>query len=150
MSLVSKIPIAVIGLVAIVGGLGTGMAASLSIAGDPGLAGEAGPGEGEEPAEPLEIYEIGDFMVNLSEPGGARLLRMRLAVEASNGTHAKLERLEPRVRDELIRYASDQTYAKLEGAVGKEQLRADLAERINVVLEPERIETVFFHSFVVR
>ncbi len=149
MSIASKIPIAVIALVAVVGGLGTGMAASLGLAdGSPFMAG-SDPDAEAEGAEPLEIFDVGAITVNLAEPGGSRLLRMNLAVEATLTANQRLQQLEPRVLDDIIRFTSDQTYAKLEGAAGKEQLRNDLEARINAILDPDVIENVFFHSFVV-
>ena len=149
MSIASKIPIAVIALVAVVGGLGTGMAASLGMADGSPFMGEVDAEAGGEPVEPLEIHGLGNITVNLSEPGGSRLLRMQLAVEATASVGLQLQELEPRLRDDIIRFTSDQTYAALEGAAGKEQLRADLLQRINAILDPAAVESVFFHSFVV-
>jgi hypothetical protein len=84
-SLTSKIPIAVIALVAVVGGLGTGMAASLGLApSSPFQSADAdAPVEGEER---ISIHELGDYVINLNEPGGGRLLRMKLRVEANETT----------------------------------------------------------------
>ncbi len=150
MALTSKIPIAVIALVAVIGGLGTGMAASLGLAPDSPFQGEPDPQALAEGEEPLEIHTLGDFVVNLAEPGGSRLLRMKLKVEATPSTAARIEEIRPRLQDDIIRWTSDRSYASLEGAMGKEELRTALLARINKVLEPQKVEQVFFHSFVVQ
>ncbi len=150
MSLSSKIPMAVIGLIAVIGGLGTGMAASLGMA--DGSPFNSGDGEEQlaEGEEPLVIDDLGEFMVNLAEPGGSRLLRMKLRVEAKPSTHARIDEIEARVRDDILRWTSDRSYASIEGASGKEQLRTELLARINAILEPDSVENVYFHSLVVQ
>ncbi len=150
MALTSKLPIAVIALVAVIGGLGTGMAASLGMAPGSPFQGAPDPTALSEGEEPLSIHELGDFVVNLSEPGGARLLRMRLRVEATPSTAARIEQIRPRIHDDILRWTSDRTYASLEGAMGKEELRTELMARINTILEPQRVEQVYFHNFVVQ
>jgi flagellar FliL protein len=146
----SKLPIAVIALIAIVGGVGTGMATSLALAEGSPFGGEPEEGALAEGEEPLEFYELGDFVVNLAEPGGSRLLRMELEVEATATTFARIEQIRPRLQDDIIRWTSDRSYASVEGAVGKEQLRTELLARVNTILEPEKVERIFFHSFVVQ
>lgn len=150
MALTSKIPIAVIALIAVIGGLGTGMAASLGLAPDSPFQGEPDPDTLAEGEEPLEIHLLGDFVVNLNEPGGSRLLRMKLEVEATPSTAARIEEIRPRLRDDIIRWTSDRTYASIEGGIGKEELRTALLGRVNTILEPQKVEQVFFHSFVVQ
>jgi flagellar basal body-associated protein FliL len=150
LALTSKIPIAVIGLIAVIGGLGTGMATSLGLAPDSPFQGEPDPEAMAEGEEPLEIHALGDFVINLNEPGGARLLRMKLEVEATPSTAVRIEEIRPRLRDDIIRWTSDRTYASIEGGMGKEELRTELLARVNTILEPQRVEQVFFHSFVVQ
>ncbi len=149
MSLTSKIPIAVIALVAVVGGLGTGMAASLGLApSSPFQSADAdAPVEGEER---ISIHELGDYVINLNEPGGGRLLRMKLRVEANETTAARIEQIRPRIHDDIIRWSSDRTYSSLEGATGKEAFRTELLARINGILDPDKVEQVYFHSFIVQ
>ncbi len=150
MALTSKLPIAVIALIAVVGGVGTGMAASLGFGPSSPFAGEPDPDALADGEEPLEIHELGDYIVNLSEPGGARLLRMKLRVESTPTVATRIEEIRPRLHDDIIRWTSDRTYASVEGAMGKEELRTELLARINTVLEPDRVEQVYFHSFVVQ
>ncbi len=150
MSVSSKIPIVVIALVAVVGGLGTGMAASLGLAPSSPFHDAA---DAEKPAEGEElvsIHDLGDYVVNLNEPGGGRLLRMKLRVEAKASTAARIEQIRPRIHDDIIRWSSDRTYTSLEGATGKEEFRTELLARINGILEPDRIEQVYFHSLVIQ
>jgi len=149
LALTSKIPIAVIALVAVVGGVGTGMAASLGLAPGSPFQDAADPETLAEGEEPLEIHALGEFTVNLSEPGGSRLLRMKLRVESTPSTAARIEQIRPRIHDDIIRWTSDRTYASLEGAIGKEELRTELLARINTIIEPKAIEQVYLHSFVV-
>jgi len=149
LALTSKIPMAVIALVAVIGGLGTGMAASLGMADGSPLMQGADDESALADADILVMHNLGGITVNLSEPGGSRLLRMKLAVEATQTTSNRLSQIEPRVRDDLIRFISDRTYGSLEGTAGKEQFRTELLAHINGVLEPETVENVYFHSFVV-
>lgn len=146
----SKIPMAVIALIAVIGGLGTGMAVNLSMgSGSPFDLG-GGDDEAGGAAEAPVIQELGDFMLNLAEPGGARLLRMQLQVEATPAALARIEQIEPRIRDDILRWTSDRTYASIEGAAGKEQLRTELLARINAILEPQKVENVYFYTLIVQ
>ncbi len=140
----------VIALVAVIGGLGTGMAASMGLGpGSPFQDASDSP-ELADGEEPLEIHDLGEFVVNLSEPGGSRLLRMRLRVETTPTIAARIEQIKPRLQDDIIRWTSDRTYASLEGAMGKEELRTELMARVNRILEPDAVEQIYFHAFVVQ
>ena len=150
MALTSKIPIAVIAVIAMVGGLGTGMAASLGLGPDsPFNGGDEASGQGDE-GEPVGIHDLGDFVINLAEPGGSRLLRMKLKVEATQSTADYIDTIRPRLKDDIIRWTSDQTYSSLEGSTGKDELRNELMTRVNGILDPMKVEQVYFHSFVIQ
>lgn len=145
--ILSRIPLVIIAFVAVVGGVGTGMAASQSIQ-DLGLA--AGAPEGEEAtAAARETWLLDELVVNLTDPAGARLLRVRLAFEGPVTATARCTTNKARLLDDFIRLLSDRSVTDIEGSAGKDALRADLLEHANAIIGPEKLDQAFFHSFLV-
>jgi len=146
----SKLSLAVIGLVAIVGGLGTGLSASMTVAAAQNPEGEAA-GDPEAVAElRREQLVMEELVINIAESGGGRLLRLHLQLEGSLAAVERCEALLPRIQDDVNRSVSDWSYGDLEGANGKNNLRNALHERINGIIEPEQLDHVYFLDFVVQ
>lgn len=149
-SLAAKLPMAVIALIAVVGGLGTGMAASLSLKDLDRASGGATEDAQADPEAPARAtWKLPELVVNLDEPGGARLLRTKLAFEGVVTATERCEQLRPRIQDDFIRLISDRAYADIEGSAGKDRLRADLLAHANAIIAPEKVDQAFFDAFVV-
>jgi len=151
-SLANKLPILAIALVAIVGGLGTGLAASMVMAqGADSEEAAAADGARDEDAVPqIGVISLGEFVVNVKGSGGGRLLRMVLDVEAEQATLERCEARKPQVQDEIIALVSDWTYQDLEGLSGKTRLKKELVARINQTLKPQQIQHLYFTAFAVQ
>ena len=90
------------------------------------------------------------FEVNLRDSAGGRMLMMELAVEASGDAVSLVEDREARIRDAVLILASDYSFAELEGLEGKLRLRDEIQRRINIILEDEKVERVYFTAFLVQ
>lgn len=97
-----------------------------------------------------EVIQLGQFTVNLRDSAGGRLLQMELAVEANGDAARLVEDREAQLRDAVLMLASDYSYLELEGLEGKLRLRDEIHRRVNTVLNPEKVERVYFTSFVVQ
>ena len=147
-SLVSKLSLGIIGIVAIIGGVGSGMAASMAVAEGKLTNDEASDGEVDPELAPRFI-QMDTLVINLADAGGGRLLRPKLTVEATPAAADRFEQLTPRIRDDVIRVVNDWTYEDIDGANGKNSLRTVLQGRIDDILEPEAIESLLYSDFVV-
>lgn len=154
----SKLPL-VLGVVSalLLGGAG-GFGASMMMGGEEGAeesaeakvdpeTGEAIP---EEPSDERSVVELGQIRVNLRGSGGGRVVQMDVHVEASTSFQTSIEGRKAELRDSIITVVSDYSYADLEGLDGKTRLRDELLERLNGLMEPERIDRVYFNAFVVQ
>ena len=150
-----KTPI-IIGLAALLVGVGGGVAAMKFLGGDesppPSADAEAGAvaPAASAVAESTEIVPMGSFTVNLRDSAGGRLLQMEISVEGDPTAAEIVSAREAQVRDTILMGASDYTYIELEGMDGKLRLRDDIHRRVNAVVHPERITRVYFTSFVVQ
>lgn len=155
----SKLPMIIVGAVALLLGVGGGVGASIFLA-DGGDAegeeegeiveGEDGVQAAPEAADEMEIAGLGNFIVNLRDSAGGRILQMEISVEGEPDATARITEREAQVRDAVLMLASDYSYLELEGVDGKMRLRDDILVRINSVVDPTRVSRVYFTSFVVQ
>jgi flagellar FliL protein len=111
---------------------------------------------GADPLEPseesssslsTEVYELGEFQVNLSGTMGGRILMLEIAVEGSADSVSSIETRQHQIRDAILMLASDYSVSELEGLDGKLRLRDDIHRRINAILAPHRINRVYYTEF---
>src|SRR5262247_1886214 len=87
----------------------------------------------EAPKEPPAIVNMDPFVVNLSDPGGARFLRVTMGLVVSGEDEAKdfaenpVERM--RVRSAVLEFLSQQTAVQLTKPEGKAELKKAIAAR---------------------
>ena len=140
---------AVIGLIVILLGVGVYIVMDqlggddLTGAGEEEMAQLAGASE----SGPTEMYELGEFRVNLSGSAGSRILIMEIAVEGIPDAVSHIENKEHQIRDAILMLASDYTVLELEGIDGKLRLRDDIQRRINAVLTPHKVLRVYYTEF---
>jgi len=146
----------IIGVVALVAGGAGGYFASSAMSAEPGQdAKEAAAIEGAQgvPAAAeanSAVTSLGSFTVNLRDSAGGRLLQMDISVEADSAATAAIPARQAQIRDATIMLASDYSYLELEGLDGKMRLRDEIQRRINAVLQPMKVDRVYFTSFVVQ
>ncbi len=120
--------------------------------------GEEEGGHGAPPAEPegppvpkgKAILELDPFTLNLKGSGGARVLRMRVALMSSAKQGETVEAETARIRDAILTLGSDYTWTDLEGVDGKMHLHDELLERVNAFFSKPLVEELFFTDFVVQ
>ena len=100
------------------------------------------------------IVAFDPFVVNLSDPGGTRFLRVTLRLVVDNKAHAKemeedeLGRM--RVRSTILELLTQQTADHLVTPEGKAELKTAIAERAAHALHDMKVTDVLFTEFVVQ
>ena len=100
------------------------------------------------------IVAFDPFVVNLSDPGGTRFLRVTLRLVVDDQKHAKemeedeLGRM--RVRSAILELLTQQTADHLVTPEGKTELKTAIAERAAHALHKTKVVDVLFTEFVVQ
>lgn len=147
-----------------------------------GVAGEEGEeahGEEEEAVERGPILDLGEFILNLSDPGRSRYLKVNVALELTRketdphpepaggggghgGGHGapadpmaaiegEMNQFKPAIRDAVISVLSSKTADELLSQEGKEQSKEQLKEAVNGIFAGEReVIRVSFGNFIVQ
>lgn len=148
--------IIVIGAAVVLLGAGVGTAWWLSAAKHPAAAAAAA-ARSEPPAgPPLFLGLDPPFVVNFDAEQTVRFLQIAVQLETRDpATIELLKTNDPVVRNDLLLLFSNQKYAQLSSREGKEALRTEALESLRKVLagaggHPERLEAVYFTSFVMQ
>jgi flagellar FliL protein len=105
----------------------------------------------EEKPAVITIWPMEAFVVNISDVGGERYLKLVIQLELSEpGAVAELEQIKPRLRDSILDLLTPKTYKELMDLPGKQRLREDIAGRINNALTKGKVTRVYFTEFVVQ
>ena len=109
----------------------------------------------EEHANPLEaigeMYQLEQFIVNLSHPQGKRYLKLKVELELESATAVEMAtKASPKLRDVVIMMLTSMTFEEVMTPEGKIQIRDELLERFNQVIRPERVKNIYFTEFVVQ
>lgn len=146
----------IVGAVMLLAGAGGGYFAHSAMSAEPSQDQQEtvaieGAGKGATPAPPLSaVTPLGSFTVNLRDSAGGRLLQMNISVETSFEVTPAISAKQAQIRDATIMLASDYSYLELEGLDGKMRLRDEIHRRINAVVQPDKVDRVYFTSFVVQ
>jgi flagellar FliL protein len=105
----------------------------------------------EEKPAVITIWPMEAFVVNISDVGGERYLKLVIQLELSEpGAVAELEQIKPRLRDSILDLLTPKTYKELMDLAGKQRLREDIAGRVNNALTKGKVTKVYFTEFVVQ
>lgn len=117
----------------------------------------AGPAQAE-PKPEEEIVEsatlgptvdIGNFTINLSDPGPPRYLKAVVkGTVSSERTKQEVEARNPQLRDAVLSYLSSLLLKDTQGARAKQTIRDNLRKRINNILRTGEVTDIFFTDFV--
>ncbi|HEX2529622.1 MAG TPA: flagellar basal body-associated FliL family protein [Geminicoccus sp.] len=116
-------------------------------------AGEDGHALPSGPVGPKVIFvDLPDVLVNLSSDSKRmRFLKLRLAVEVSAQPVADtVVQLTPRIMDSFQLYLRGLTVDDLSGPAALHRLKQEMLARINLALEPSRIDDVLFKEMLVQ
>ena len=103
--------------------------------------------------KPVAFVDVPDVMVNLSNPGSDRTqyLKVKIVLEVPDQEVLKqIQPIMPRVIDAFQTYLRELRPMDLEGSAGLYRLKEELTRRINVAIEPARINAVLFKEILVQ
>jgi flagellar FliL protein len=103
----------------------------------------------ELPRTAGKVLPLPQFVVNLSDPAGKRLLKLGMEVEANGDISRELQANDAKIRDAVITLLAGKSYADVQSPEGKVLIRAEVAARLNLILGSPRIVRVYFTEFVV-
>lgn len=95
------------------------------------------------------------FVLNFEGKSKARFMQIGLEVSTTNEkSYAAVKKHLPVIRSEIVLLLSGQKYEEMVTPEGKEQLRAELIETVNVILKQHKvkkgIDNIYFTSFVMQ
>lgn len=101
--------------------------------------------------EYFEILHLEPFVVNLSDPGGKRYLKVVMSIElSSKELLVTAKNSTPEIRDQVINTLTQLSFSDVMTPDGKRKLRDTLIDKINEILKPSRISNLYFSEFVVQ
>jgi flagellar protein FliL len=104
--------------------------------------------------KPVSFLELREMTVNLqadSAQDRGRFLRLRVALEVKDSrTVAEIQPLLPRVEDTFQVFVREMRASDLEGSGGLYRLREELLRRVNVAVNPAKVDAVLFKEVVVQ
>lgn len=96
------------------------------------------------------------FVVNFEAEAAVRFLQVTVGIMTRDlHTEALIKENDPRVRNDMLMILSGQSYSSVSTNEGKEALRAKSLEAIRTIVkdmggEPEKVEALYFTSFVMQ
>jgi flagellar FliL protein len=116
---------------------------------DPSKVAEMAVEEEENVIGPL--YPLDTMIVNLSDDGGKRYLRVTMALELSDPDSVDtIESRLPQIRDAVLMILPTKTYDDVSTTDGKIALRNQIMEKINTLMTKGRVNNIYFTEFVVQ
>ncbi len=116
---------------------------------DPSKVAEMSVEEEENVIGPL--YPLDTMIVNLSDDGGKRYLRVTMALELSDPESVDtIESRLPQIRDAVLMILPTKTYDDVSTTDGKIALRNQIMEKINTLMTKGRVNNIYFTEFVVQ
>jgi len=103
----------------------------------------------ELPRTAGKVMPLPQFVVNLADPAGRRLLKLGMEVEANADISKELQANTAKIQDAVITLLAGKSFAEVQSPEGKVLLRAEVAARLNQILGAPRIIRVYFTEFVV-
>jgi flagellar protein FliL len=117
------------------------------------------PKEGEVAKEPEKVERIGmgpvfpldSFIVNLSDQGGKRYLRITLGLEIDEPKSAEeMTKRLPQIRDSILMVLPSRKVEELQTTEGKNSLRAEIISKLNELFGKEVVKKIYITEFVIQ
>jgi len=108
--------------------------------------------EAEEAVETMgPTKKLETFIVNLADKDGSRYLRISMDLELENKETAQvIDKRLPKIRDAILTILPTKKYEDIGSVEGKSSLRNEMLTKLNEVMIPEKIKTIYFTEFVVQ
>jgi flagellar FliL protein len=140
---------------------GAGLAALLVVGGGTawflGLFRARTPPPAQQQAQPAPVprvafMDLPDMTVNLAgTQTRPQYLRLKVALEIADPALAQqITPMMPRILDTFQVFLREMRTADLEGSAAVHRLREELTRRVNLVVQPARVEAVLFREFLVQ
>lgn len=96
-----------------------------------------------------QLVPLETFIVNLAQSRGRKIAKVNMEFEVTNNDVQKeISELKPKIRDIIIIVLSSKTYAQVSTKEGKDDLRNEIRDKVNLFLTKGRIERVYFTEFI--
>ena len=97
------------------------------------------------------MFPLNTFTVNLSSDSGRRYLKVEMNLELSDEELGmELEQKTAVVRDTVIRLLSSKSFEEISTEKGKDKLKEQIVDQLNLRLKDGRVVNVYFVEFVVQ
>lgn len=97
----------------------------------------------------VAFYKMEPFVVNLADPGRLRYLKVTLHVETNQKGEEFPKRL-PQSRDSVLTVLSSKKSRDLMTSEGKNALREEIKEKMNLILTDTKVRNIYFTEFVIQ
>ena len=109
--------------------------------------------QGENLQEQVEkvgtLIPLDAFLVNLAGSHGRKLVKLNMSLEVEGeNTKEEIHRLKPKIRDIIIILLSSKSYAEISSRQGKEGLRDEIRDQVNLFLTKGQIRSVYFTQLI--
>ncbi len=116
---------------------------------DPGL--EVPVPELNQSADIGPMINIDEFIVNIISAESNRYVKASLTLELTNEpAKDEVTKRMPQIRDSILLLVGNKTYEELQDLQGKKQLKAELASKLNAILQTGNVKSIYFTDFVVQ
>jgi flagellar protein FliL len=96
-----------------------------------------------------KLVPLETFLVNVSGSRGRKLVKMNMELEVTNAeVQEEIEKIKPKIRDYIIIIASSKTFAEISTREGKDALREEIRNQLNLFLTKGQITRVYFTEFI--
>jgi len=104
-----------------------------------------------DPSKLGAMLALEPFIANLSDASGGRYLKttFQLEFEADAVPHEAESRM-PQIRDLLLTLLTSKSFDEIRTPAGKQNLREDIINRVNQVLDGPTVRAVYFTEFIVQ
>ncbi|MCB0340987.1 MAG: flagellar basal body-associated FliL family protein [Pseudobdellovibrionaceae bacterium] len=96
-----------------------------------------------------QLVPLETFIVNLAQSRGRKIAKINMEFEVNTlDVQKEIAELKPKIRDIIIIIISSKTYAQVSTKEGKDDLRNEIRDKVNLFLTKGRIERVYFTEFI--
>lgn len=97
------------------------------------------------------MIDIEEFIVNIISAENNHYVKASLTLELTNEpTKEEATKRMPQIRDSILLLVGNKTYEELQDLQGKKQLKAELASKLNGILQAGNVKSIYFTDFVVQ
>ena len=96
-----------------------------------------------------KLVPLETFLVNVSGTRGRKLVKINMELEVTNAeVQEEVEKIKPKIRDYIIIIASSKAFSEISTKEGKDALREEIKNQINLFLTKGQINNVYFTEFL--